>query len=151
MIHVRSYKPDDRAFVLGLAQRLAIGMQPWRNMELWLRTFEEWINQSIADHNQKGMVFIAEDEVGERCGFATVSHSNHFTGQPQANIGELASVDSAEGRGVGTALVNACENWAREQGYNLLTVSTGAANKRALYFYHHLGFRDEDVTLTRIL
>jgi GNAT superfamily N-acetyltransferase len=48
-------------------------------------------------------------------------------------------------------LVEACENWAREQGYNLLTVSTGAGNARALRFYKHLDFHDEDVTLTKLL
>ncbi|HJS20833.1 MAG TPA: GNAT family N-acetyltransferase [Anaerolineales bacterium] len=101
--------------------------------------------------DDRAMVLIAEDEAGKRVGFATVSHSTHFTGQPQAYIGELATHESAEGRAAGTALVKACEQWAREQGYSLLTLSTGAGNTRALSFYHHLGFQDEDVTLTRRL
>jgi GNAT superfamily N-acetyltransferase len=151
MLHVRPYVPDDRAFILDLAPRLAIGRQPWRDLSLWLATVEEWLTESINQHGQKTMVLIAEDEQGQRLGFATVSHSSHFTGQRQAYIGELATSESAEGRGVGTALVKACEEWARQEGYTLLAVSTGAANKRALRFYHHLGFQDEDVTLTRLL
>jgi GNAT superfamily N-acetyltransferase len=71
--------------------------------------------------------------------------------QRQAYIGELATSETVEGRGVGTALVKACEQWAREQGYMLLTLTTGIANARALSFYHHLGFLDEDVTLTKLL
>ena len=97
------------------------------------------------------MVLIAEDEWGKRLGFATVSHSKHFTGQPQAYIGELVTDGTAEGRGVGTALVTACESWAREQGYALLTVSTGAQNVRALRFYRHLDFHAEDITLAKLL
>jgi GNAT superfamily N-acetyltransferase len=97
------------------------------------------------------MVLVAEDEQGERLGFATVSHSTHFTGQRQAYIGELATLETAEGRGVGAALVAACEQWAREQGYTMLVLTTGAANIRALRFYHHLDFREEDVTLTKLL
>jgi GNAT superfamily N-acetyltransferase len=151
MVRVRPYVPADRAFVLGLAPRLAIGMQPWRNLERWLATVEGWVTESIRHHNQKTTVLIAEDEGGERLGFATVSHYEHFTGQSQANIGELVTRETVEGRGVGTALVEACEQWAHEQGYTLLTVSTGAANARALGFYHHLGFCDEDVTLTKLL
>ncbi len=151
MLRVRPYVPDDRAFVLGLAPRLSIGMQPWRDLKLWLATVESWLTESINQHNQKTMVLIAEDEQGERLGFATVSHSTHFTGQRQAYIGELATSETVEGRGVGTALVEACERWAREQGYTLLTLSTGTANARALSFYHHLGFHDEDVTLTKLL
>ena len=151
MLRVRPYIPTDHTFVLNLAPRLAIGMQPWRDLQLWLTTVESWLTESINQHNQKTMVFIAEDEQGERFGFATVSQSTHFTGQRQAYIGELATAETVEARGVGTALVEACEQWAREQGYTLLTLSTGAANERALGFYRHLGFRDEDVTLTKLL
>jgi GNAT superfamily N-acetyltransferase len=151
MYPVRPYVPDDRDFVLGLAHRLAIGMQPWRDLNLWLATVEKWLSESINQHEDKAMVLIAEDEQGERFGFVTVSHSQHFTGQPQAYIGELVTRETVEGRGVGSALVRACEQWAREQGYTLLTVSTGAANTRALRFYHHLGFHDEDVALVKLL
>lgn len=97
------------------------------------------------------MVFIAENDHGERLGFATLSHETHFTGEHQAYINELATSDVAEGRGVGTALIQACEQWAREQGYRILALSTGAANGRALGFYRHLGFRDEDVKLVKLL
>jgi ribosomal protein S18 acetylase RimI-like enzyme len=151
VITIRLYEPSDHAFVLGLAPRLAIGKQPWRDEALWLRAVEGWLEASIAQHPEQTMVLIAHDEHGERLGFATVSHSKHFSGQPQAYIGELATVEAAEGQGVGTALVAACEQWAREQGYALLALSTGAANTRALGLYHYLGFRDEDVTLTKLL
>lgn len=151
MVNVRPYNPTDRAFVLSLAPRLAIGMQAWRDLGLWLKTVEGWLTESIDRHNQKTMVLIAEDEKGERLGFATVSHSTHFTGQRQAYIGELTTSEAFEGRGVGTALVEVCEQWAREQGYDLLTLTTGAANIRALSFYHHHGFNDEDITLTKLL
>ena len=151
MIKVRPYVPSDRTFVFRLASRLAIGKQPWRDLALWLKTVEEWLTKSIDQHNQKTMVFIAEDEQGEQSGFATVSHSTHFTGQRQAYIGELVTSEAAEGQGVGTALVKACEQWAREQGYGIITLTTGAGNTRALKFYDHLGFRNEDITLTKLL
>ena len=151
MIGVRPFVSDDRTYVLSLAPRLEIGRQPWRDAELWLQTVESWLTESINQHDQKTMVFIAEDETGESVGFATVSHSKHFTGQPQAYIGELATSESAEGRGVGRALVEACEQWARDQGYTMLVLSTGAGNTRALRFYSHLGFHEEDVTLTKLL
>jgi GNAT superfamily N-acetyltransferase len=151
MIHVRPYVSDDRTFVLNLAPRLLIGMPPWRDPHLWLTAFQNWITVSIDQHGQKTMVLIAEDDYGQRLGFATLSHENHFTGEPQAYINELATSEAAEGRGVGTALIQACEQWAREQGYRILALSTGAANARALGFYHHLGFREEDIKLVKLL
>jgi len=151
MIHVRHYRADDRAFVLSLAPRLCVGMPSWRDRQLWLAAFERWIAASIEQHGQAAIVFVAEDDQGERLGFATLSHTAHFTGERQAYINELASSEAAEGRGVGTALIAACEQWAREQGDRVLALSTGAANERALGLYHHLGFRDEDVKLVKLL
>ena len=151
MFRVRPFVPMDRDFILSLSPRLAIGMQPWRDRQLWLATVESWLTESIRQHNQKTMVLVAEDEQGKRLGFATVSHSTHFTGQRQAYLGELATLETAEGRGVGAALVAACEQWTRQQGYSVLVLTTGAANTRALRFYHHLGFQEEDVTLTKLL
>ncbi len=83
------------------------------------------------------MVTVAEDEQGERLDFATVSHDTHFTGEDQAYIGELATSEVAEGRGIGKALAQACEQWARDLGYRILSLATGAANGRALGFYQH--------------
>ncbi|TMD75294.1 MAG: GNAT family N-acetyltransferase [Chloroflexi bacterium] len=56
-----------------------------------------------------------------------------------------------KGRGVGKALAQACEQWAREQGYRILSLATGAANERALGFYRHMGYLDEDVKLVKLL
>ena len=151
MIRTRLYDPADREFVLSLAPRLAIGIPSWRDAERMIVTAQNWITGSIEQHGQKTVIFVAEDELGERFGFASVSHSTHFTGEGQAYIGELATAESAEGRGVGKALAQACEQWAREQGYRILALATGAANERALGFYRHLGFLDEDVTLVRLL
>jgi ribosomal protein S18 acetylase RimI-like enzyme len=151
MIRVRPYLPDDRAFVLGLAPRLIIGMPPWRNPQMCTTAVQGWITGSIAQHGQETSVFVAEDEQGQRLGFASVTHETHFTGERQAYVGELATSEAAEGSGVGKALVQACEQWARDHDYRILTLITGAANVRALGFYRHLGYRDEDVRLSKLL
>jgi len=151
MIHVRLYDPADREFLESLAPRFAIGIPAWRDSQKLIDTARNWIAGGIEEHGQKCAVFVAEDELGERLGFATVSHSIHFTGEKQAYIGELATAEAAEGRGVGTALAQACEKWAREQEYRILSLATGAANARALGFYRNMGYRDEDITLAKIL
>ncbi len=151
MLRVRQYVPADREFVLSLAPRLAIGIPPWRDPQKMIATVQGWITESIKQHGNKTMVIVAEDEHGERLGFATVSHDTHFTGEGQAYIGELAISEETEGRGVGKALAQACEQWAREQGYRILSLATGAANERALGFYRHMGYLDEDIKLVKLL
>ena len=151
MIRVRPYVLEDREFVFSLAPRLAVGIPPWRDTQKMIATAQDWITGSIERHGDKTMVFVAENEQGERPGFATVSHSTHFTGEGQAYIGELATSEEAEQSGVGKSLTQACEQWGREQGYRFLSLATGAANERAPGFYRHIGYLDEDVTLVKLL
>ena len=151
VIRVRPYIPSDREFVLSLAPRLAIGIPSWRDPQKMIVSAQGWITGSIEQHGKKTMVFVAENEQGERLGFATVSHSIHFTGEGQAYIGELVTFEEAERHGVGKALAQTCEQWAREQGYRILSLATGAANERALGFYRHMGYLNEDVTLVKLL
>lgn len=151
MIRVRPFVPDDRAFVLSLAPRLTIGMPAWRDPQRCLTAVQGWLTGSMDHHGDQTMVLVAEDDEGERLGFATVTHATHFTGARQASLGELAIRESAEGSGVGKALLEASEQWARAQGYDILALATGAANQRALGFYHHLGYQDEDITLIKRL
>jgi GNAT superfamily N-acetyltransferase len=151
MVHVRPYEAGDRDFVLSLAPRLAIGIPPWRDERAMVMTARKWIASSIERRGELAEVFVALGETGERVGFASVADETHFTGTVQSYIGELAVVPEAEGGGVGKALVGACEKWARDRGHRILSLATGAANARALAFYRHLGFADEDVKLVKVL
>ena len=96
-------------------------------------------------------MFIAERSDGTRLGVATVAHHVNFTGEPQAYLGELAVAEEAEGRGIGRLLADAVERWARDQGYRLVVLETGAANTRARSFYAGLGYREESVRLVKEL
>src|SRR5438874_12603303 len=103
-IRVRPFMADDEEFVLSLAPRLVIGISPWRSQTRMLETAQNWLMGSMKRHGSEGIVFIAEDEQGERLGVATVARSRHFTGDPQAELGELAVSENAAGYGAGRAL-----------------------------------------------
>ena len=150
-IHVRLYTPTDQEFVLSLAPRLLIGAAPWIDPKRMLEAARQWIASSIARHGSETMVFVAEDGRRARLGFASVSRYQHFTGERQAYVGELAVDEVVEGQGVGKMLVRACEWWAREQGYTQIVLDTGVANERGRRFYEQLGFKEESVKLVRVL
>lgn len=150
-VHVRFSTPTDQEFLFSLAPRLLIGAAPWIDRERMLEAAQQWIADSLARHGSEAVVFVAEDSRRERLGFASVSRNQHFTGVPQAYIGELAVEEAVEGRGVGKALVRACEQWAHEQGYTQLVLDTGFANERGRRFYERLGFKEESVRLVRVL
>lgn len=84
-------------------------------------------------------------------GVATASEVEHFTGQRDCYLGELAVDVSVQGTGVGRSLVEHVEAWARDRGLAAIRLDTGAANAGARAFYARLGFLEEQVQLTRPL
>lgn len=93
-------------------------------------------------------VFVAEDR-GTVVGFVSVTERNHFTGEVEGYVGELALADTGTRSGIGRALMAAAEAWARGRGLRRLSLETGAANRAARAFYAALGYAEEDVRLSR--
>ena len=150
-IQVRPFAPGDRDAVLGLAARLAAGVAPWRDPGAFARAGGGWGEASRDATGADAGVFVAEGGRGGVAGFVSVSGARHFTGRAQAHVGEPAVAASAEGMGVGRALMGAAEAWARGRGYGLLSLETGAANARARGSCEALGYAEEEVRLTKVL
>lgn len=148
---IRQAAAADRAFLEGIAPRLAIGIPPWRSYEAMMATARRWLLESLDGMGDDATVFIAEDADGAPVGVATVERSRHFTGTPQGELGELAVIEAVEGRGVATLLLAAAEDWARERGLPFLALGTGSANSRARAFYARHGYGEEDVRLAKRL
>jgi ribosomal protein S18 acetylase RimI-like enzyme len=150
-ILVRSASAEDRAGILELGPRLAEGVAPWRDQAEALLAGRRWLEDSLAAAAAgDGAVLVAPDEQGI-AGVISIRPSTHFTGERDAYIGALAVAERAARRGVGRALVEAADAWAREHGLRNLTLHTGAFNTGARAFYAALGFTEEEVRLTRPL
>lgn len=75
----------------------------------------------------------------------------YFTGVVDAYIGKLAVGSWSEGRGAGRAPLAAAEGRAVSNGYERVTLETGAANDRARDFYSQAHYKPEGVRLTKLL
>ncbi len=148
---IRPATAADRAFLERLAPRLTIGIPAWRDPAAMLATVRGWLVADLERMGADTTVWSAEANDGAPAGAATIARSAHFTGAPQAELGELAVVAEVEGEGVASALLAACESWAREQGFAFVSLGTGAANTRARAFYERHGYGEEDVRLTKSL
>lgn len=63
---------------------------------------------------------------------------------------DIAVLDDWRGRGVGTRLMDAAEDWAVEHGADLVTVSVHVANVDAVRFYQdHRGYRTNGLFLAK--
>ena len=89
-------------------------------------------------------VFIAE-RAGAAVGCLHILTTTDFFGTRHAHVSVVATTAAAEGSGVGRALLEQAENWARHRGHSLITLNVFAANDRARRFYERAGYSPEMV------
>ena len=151
---VRPARPEDRAFVLETARRLAeFGPPPWRSAELVV-TAESRVLHAFFDGTPDPSValLIAENADGERLGFAYLETLvDYFDQKPHGHVAELAVTRAAEGRGAGGALLEAAEAWSRGLGYRSLTLNVFDGNRHARAVYEKRGFRPETIRCIKFL
>ncbi len=76
------------------------------------------------------------------CAFL-VTLVDYFNDTRHAHLSVLAVTKSAEGKGVGSALLDASEQWARDRQSDRLTLSALVTNARARALYERKGFGGE--------
>ncbi|MFF5205816.1 GNAT family N-acetyltransferase [Streptosporangium sp. NPDC000396] len=146
---IRPYRDEDRDAVVTLAPRLTEGVAVWRDADAVALAVRGWVTSSLDQDGRDGHGVLVAISDGCVAGFVTVTTRRHFTGQVDAYIGELVVSAELEGMGVGRALADAAESWARERGLQRITLETGAANVRARSFYQALGYAEEEVRLSK--
>jgi RimJ/RimL family protein N-acetyltransferase len=134
---VRPAKPEDADGVLRLFEAVAeerkhILTEPPIDRERRARQFRETIESDDAQ------VFVAEADgeiVGELTAFGRTSSR-------PATIG-MAVAEAWRGQGVGTALMEACVEWAQEAGVHKLSLEVFPWNEPAMALYRKFGFVEE--------
>jgi GNAT superfamily N-acetyltransferase len=146
VISIRPATPVDREFAVGLADRLVDGFDaPAHRTKAELiegdrRALDAWFDNPSGDDEA---ILIAELN-GHPAGCAfLVTLIDYFNGRSHAHLSVLAVAKSAEGNGVGSALLDACAQWARSRGSDRLTLSALVTNARARALYEHKGFAGE--------
>jgi GNAT superfamily N-acetyltransferase len=144
-VSVRSAVEHDRGFVLQLADRLVDGFDapPHRTkpelIEGDRRALQQWFNSP-----PPGEAMLIAELDGKPAGVAyLVTLVDYFSERPHAHLSVLAVDKAAEGKGVGSALLTASEQWARDRGSDRLTLSALVTNARARALYERRGFGGE--------
>jgi GNAT superfamily N-acetyltransferase len=152
-VRVRPARPDDRAFVLETAKRLAeFGPPPWRSPELVVTAESRVLHRFFEAPLPDTALLIAEGGDGERLGFAYLETLiDYFDRKPHAHLAELAVARAAEGSGAGGALLAASEDWARAAGYSVLTLNVFEKNSHARAVYEKRGFAPETLRYVKLL
>jgi GNAT superfamily N-acetyltransferase len=143
---IRPAAPSDRAFVLALADRLVDGFDaPAHRTKPELiegdrRALEAWFDHPPKE--DEAMLIAEFDGKPAGCAFL-VTLVDYFNERPHAHLSVLAVTAEAEGKGVGTALVDQSVAWAKARGSDRLTLSALVTNSRARALYERKGFGGE--------
>lgn len=141
---IRPAVAADRDFVVAMADRLVSFDVPAFRTKAELadgdrRALAEWFR----DPKPGEAMFVAEHD-GRPAGCAyLVTLVDYFNERPHAHLSVLAVTAEAEGKGVGSALLDRSEAWARERGSDRLTLSALVTNSRARALYERRGFSGE--------
>ncbi len=155
MTTIRPAQSADRDFVLTMADRLVSFDVPSfrtkdelaegdrRALADWFRRLQDDSFAQARSAKADEALFVAELD-GQLAGCAyLVTLIDYFNDRPHSHLSVLAVTAAAEGQGVGSALLDRSEAWARERGSDRLTLSALVTNSRARALYERRGFSGE--------
>jgi aminoglycoside 6'-N-acetyltransferase I len=130
---VRPVEARDRAEWLRMRQTL------WTDDD----TLEAGVDAHFASPKPDVIVFVAEDASGKLIGFAEVGTRAYAEACETSPVGYLEGwfvIESARGSGVGRALVQAAEAWARDRGLTEFGSDTWLENEASIRAHQALDF-----------
>jgi ribosomal protein S18 acetylase RimI-like enzyme len=152
-INVRPATVGDKEFILSLVPRLIeFGPPSWRDPVHLTEVDTQILRDKLHQQPPGTAIFIAEDERGIALGFIHLqAGADYYHREKHGHITDLIVAPEGEGRGVGRALMEWGEEWARAQGYDWLTLSVFAENRRARALYERSGYGEDMVKYVKEL
>ena len=151
--HIRLAHADDDEFILALAARLVeFDLPAWRKRSETLNGIRNDIARNLRELPAATHLYVAEDEDGERLGFLHLqTQKDFFTGVLNCHISDVIVAPEHDGKGVGTALLEFAERWAKEHRCKHLTLAVFPANARAQALYERHGFGVETLRMCKVV
>jgi len=150
-IHTRLAQADDDEFILALADRFVeFDLPPWRKKSETLAGIRADLARHLRDLPAASHLFVAEDDDGERCGFLHLqTQKDFFTGALNCHVSDIVVAPSFEHQGVGRALLDYAEQWAKQHRCRFVTLAVFPGNERARKVYEQHGYGVELLRLAK--
>ena len=132
--------------MLALASRLVDGFDapPHRTKPELIEGDRRALVAWFGNPSKSGEAMLVAEQDGKPAGCAyLVTLVDYFNLRPHSHLSVLAVSKDAEGRGIGSALLDRCAEWAKERHSDRLTLSALVTNARARGLYERRGFSGE--------
>ena len=149
--HIRAADAGDDAFILSLVERfVGFDLPKWRKKSECAAGIRRDIRQALENLPSGEAVFIAEDARGERVGFMRLQKTrDFFSGKANCHVSDLAVAHGHDGKGIGGALLDRAQAWAKKQRCALVTLAVFPGNARARELYERTGFGPDLLRMAR--
>jgi RimJ/RimL family protein N-acetyltransferase len=141
-IVIREARPEDAATLVALGASIGREPEAWLlNTDGWRSAGEERRYLRALRRHPDAAVFVADDE-GAIVGRLSVARDPHSASRHVADLG-LMVASSHRRRGIGRALLEQAEAWARDAGVRKLELHVFPWNEPAIRLYEDCGFERE--------
>jgi len=149
--HIRLAHADDDEFILSLVPRfVAFDLPAWRKRSETLNGIRSDIARHLRELPAASHLYVAENEDAERLGFLHLqTQKDFFTGALNCHISDVVVAPQFDGQGIGSAMLEFAERWAKEHRCKHLTLSVFPANTRAQQLYERHGFGIETLRMAK--
>lgn len=140
---IRAANADDDEFIFGLIERFVdFDLPKWRKRNVVMEGIRADLSRQIDEPSPGSFLFVAEDDsTGERVGFLHLQTvTDFFTGRQNCHVSDLAVARGHDGHGIGRALLDYAERFAREHRYERLQLNVFPGNEKARKLYEDAGY-----------
>jgi ribosomal protein S18 acetylase RimI-like enzyme len=143
-MNIRPATVQDLPAILALVPRLATtGTPPGRDAKQIEASDIQSVTQGVTEPAVAETVLVAEESRALVGLIHLKTVTDYFSQQQIAHVADVVVAASAEGRGIGKALMNAAEEWARACGYPMIQLHVLVGNAPARALYERLGYSAE--------
>ena len=141
-IEIRPARPEDAAALVEIGAAIGGEREGWLlNTDGWRSVTEERRYLRALRRHPNAAVFVADDG-GEIVGRLSVARDPHSASRHVADLGLMVAA-SHRRRGIGRALLQQAEAWARSAGVVKLELHVFPWNEPAIKLYEDFGFERE--------
>jgi len=150
---IRAAEADDDDFILSLVPRFVDFELPrWRKRHVVAEGIRRDLSAHLEHPRPASFLFIAESDEGDRIGFLHLQTApDFFTGGLNCHVSDLAVVKDYDGKGVGRALLDYAESFAREHRCERMTLAVFPGNERARRMYEAAGYGEDIIRMAKPL